>query len=97
MVNRERRSARAQVLCVTLAARPLPFCLQWRLFIMKRTIMAAMVLSLAAGSLAFADPPHDHDRDHHEDRHQMVEHHSMRDEHEHRGFMMSGRYVRPHG
>jgi Ni/Co efflux regulator RcnB len=65
---------------------------------MKRTIMAAMVLSLAAGSLAFADPPQDHDRDHHEDRHQKVEHHQMRhDEHEHGRFMMSDRYVRPHG
>ena len=64
---------------------------------MKRTIMAAMVLSLAAGSLAFADPPQDHDRDHHDDRHQMAEHHAMRDEHAHAKFVMSGRYVRPHG
>ena len=48
---------------------------------MKRTIMAAMVLSLAVGSLALADPPQDHDRDHHEDRHHMVGHHEMRDEH----------------
>ena len=64
---------------------------------MKRTIMAAMVLSLAAGSLAFADPPRDHDRGHHDDRHQMAEHHAMRDEHAHGKFMMSDRYVRPHG
>jgi Ni/Co efflux regulator RcnB len=63
---------------------------------MKRTIMAAMVLSLAAGSLAFADPPYDHDRGHHEDRHHMVEHHAMHEEHEH-GRFMTGRYVRPHG
>ena len=60
---------------------------------MKRTIMAAMVLSLAAGSLAFADPPQDHDRGH-GDRHQMQEHHAER---AHGKFMMSGRYVRPHG
>ena len=31
---------------------------------MKRTIMAAMVLSLAVGSLALADPPDGHDRGH---------------------------------
>ncbi|HEX5458478.1 MAG TPA: RcnB family protein [Steroidobacteraceae bacterium] len=60
---------------------------------MKRTIMAAMVLSLAAGSLALADPPHDHDRGHHGDRHHMVEH----DHHAHARFVMSDRYVRPHG
>jgi Ni/Co efflux regulator RcnB len=60
---------------------------------MKRTIMAAMVLSLAAGSLALADPPRDHDRGHHEERHHMVEH----DHHAPARFMMSGRYVRPHG
>jgi Ni/Co efflux regulator RcnB len=63
---------------------------------MKRTIIAAMVLSLAAGSLALADPPqgyHDHD--------QQDQHH---DRGEHRGPVMhghvvfnSGRYVRPHG
>lgn len=72
---------------------------------MKRTILAAMVLSLAVGSLALADPPqgdehdhgqwqdqhhdHDHDRDH--DRY---EHH---DRGEHRGHWDSGRYERPHG
>ena len=65
---------------------------------MKRTIMAAMVLSLAAGSLAFADPPQDHDRGHHEGRHEMAEHHAMRDEHEHEhARFMRDRYVRPHG
>jgi Ni/Co efflux regulator RcnB len=58
--------------------------------------MAAMVLSLAAGSLAFADPPHDHDQDHHDDRHQMTGHHAMHDEHAH-GRFMTGHYVRPHG
>lgn len=67
---------------------------------MKRTFIAAMVLSLAAGSLALADPPqgyHDHDRQ--DQRHD--EHH---DRGEHRGPEMhghvafnSGRYMRPHG
>lgn len=69
---------------------------------MKRTIMAAMVLSLAVGSLALADPPqgydqghdqsrdhrHDADRDHHDRDDHRDEH---RDEHhdrgEHRGEM----------
>jgi Ni/Co efflux regulator RcnB len=64
---------------------------------MKRTIMAAMVLSLAAGSLAFADPPRDHDRGHHEDRHEMADQHAMHDEHAHGRFMMERHYVRPHG
>lgn len=79
---------------------------------MKRTIMAAMVLSLAVGSLALADPPQDshHDRDQRQDQHHD-EHHDRgrqdRYEHhdrgEHRGEMReharfdSGRYVRPHG
>src|SRR5487761_114755 len=76
---------------------------------MKRTIMAAMVLSLAVGSLALADPPqggdhdhgqwqdqhHDHDRDHDRD-HERSAHH---DRGEHRGHadFDSGRYERPHG
>jgi Ni/Co efflux regulator RcnB len=60
---------------------------------MKRTIMAAMLLSLAAGSVALADPPQDHDRDHHDNRHQMVAH----DHHAPARFTMSARYVRPHG
>lgn len=70
---------------------------------MKRTIIAAMVLSLAAGSVALADPPrgyHDHDRDQRQDR-RHDEHH---DRGEHRGHEMrehmvfnSGRYERPHG
>lgn len=78
---------------------------------MKRTIMAAMVLSLAVGSLALADPPqgHGHDQGHwqdqrHGDHHDRDEHH---EEHGHhygnRGPMRryedfdSGRYQRPHG
>lgn len=75
---------------------------------MKRTIIAALVLSLAAGSLALADPPqgyhdHDHDRDHDRDR-QDQRHDEHHDRGEHRGREMhgyvvfdSGRYVRPHG
>lgn len=63
---------------------------------MKKTIMAAMVLSLAAGSLALADPPQDHDQDHHDDRHQMVEHGSMHHSHASVRFT-TGHYVRPHG
>jgi Ni/Co efflux regulator RcnB len=68
---------------------------------MKRTIMAAMVLSLLTGSLALADPPqgydHDHDRyDHDHDRHDQRhdEHHDYGRAHE---YFNSGRYVRPHG
>ena len=59
------------------------------------TIMAAMALSLLAGSLAFADPPgdHDHDGDHHEWRHDDHDHdrghrewrHDDHDRGEHRG------------
>jgi Ni/Co efflux regulator RcnB len=56
--------------------------------------MAAMVLSLAAGSVAFADPPQDHDRDHHDNQHQMAAHHAMHDTH---ARFMTGHYVRPHG
>lgn len=78
---------------------------------MKRTIIAAMVLSLAAGSVALADPPHgyhDHDRDQRQDRrhdeHQDWRHDEHHDRGEHRGPEMrrhmvfnSGRYMRPHG
>jgi Ni/Co efflux regulator RcnB len=50
---------------------------------MKRTIMAALVLSLAVGSLALADPPQrgdDHDHGHwHDQRHD--EHHDREDRH----------------
>ena len=58
---------------------------------MKRTIIGAMVLSLAVGSLALADPPqYDQHRDEHhhmdEHRHRPMEHHYM-----------TGRYVHPHG
>jgi len=78
---------------------------------MKRTIVAAMVLSLAVGSLALADPPqgHGHDRGHwqdqrHAEHHDRDEHH---DEHGHHygnrgpmhwhGDFNAGRYQRPHG
>ena len=76
---------------------------------MKRTVMAAMVLSLLTGSaVALADPPQGYD--HHHDR-QDQRHDERRDEHhdrgEHRGEMRreheehehwdSGRYDRPHG
>lgn len=63
---------------------------------MKRTIMAAMVLSLAVGTLALADPPQSHDQDRHDEHHHVDEHHAMRHEHEHSRFM-TGRYMRPHG
>jgi Ni/Co efflux regulator RcnB len=84
-----------------------------REFTMKRTVLAAMVLSLLTGSVALADPPqgydhHDHDQRHdrrHEEHHDRRE--DRRDEHrrdEDRGRPMraheyfdSGRYVRPHG
>jgi Ni/Co efflux regulator RcnB len=56
---------------------------------MKRMIMGAMVLSLAVGSLALADPPQGYDEHHH-----MDEHHHPMDHHARWG---SGRYVRPHG
>lgn len=61
---------------------------------MKRTIIAAMLLSLAAGSAAFADPPQGYDQDHHQDRHHMVAHRPMHHAH---ARLMTGRYVRPHG
>lgn len=67
---------------------------------MKRTIIGAMVLSLAVGSLALADPPQGYDKDHrdqrHEEHHRMVEHHHEMVRHEH-GRFATGRYVRPHG
>ena len=58
---------------------------------MKRTIIAAMVLSLAAGSLALADPPQDH---HHDQQHREAQHHQPV---RHAARFNSGRYVRPHG
>ena len=42
---------------------------------MKRMIMGAMVLSLAVGSLALADPPQGYDQEHHDEHHHVVEHH----------------------
>ena len=59
---------------------------------MKRTIMAAMVLSLAAGSWAFADPPQDshHDRNQRQEQRQSGhhdEHSQSRDQH--RGYPQS--------
>lgn len=64
---------------------------------MKRTVMAAMVASLLAGSVALADPPQDYHHDqhdqHHEDHHGDMHHEDMhRDAH-----FNSGRYARPHG
>lgn len=61
---------------------------------MKRTIMGAMVLSLAVGSLALADPPQDYDQ-HHEEHHQAVEHHPVA--HRAPARFVTGRYVRPRG
>lgn len=60
---------------------------------MKRTIIGAMLLSLAVGSLALADPPRGYDHEHHDEHHHMLDHHH----HAPARFMMSGRYVRPHG
>lgn len=60
---------------------------------MKRTIIGAMLLSLAVGSLALADPPQGYDHEHHDEHHHVVEHHR----HAPARFMMAGRYVRPHG
>lgn len=57
---------------------------------MKRTIMGAMVLSLAVGSLALADPPQGYDQGHHDEHHRTVAHHVH-------GRFGTGRYVRPHG
>ena len=70
---------------------------------MKRTILAAMVLSLAAGSVALADPPQGYDQKqheehheaHHQDRHHVMQHRRL----VHRApvrFNSRG-YVRPHG
>jgi Ni/Co efflux regulator RcnB len=72
---------------------------------MKRTVMAAMVLSLLTGSaVALADPPqgydHDHDRQdqRHDEHHDRGEHRGeMRHQHEEHGHWNSGRYERPHG
>ena len=62
---------------------------------MKRMIMGAMVLSLAVGSLALADPPQGYDQDHH-DQHHVVQHHRAVVHHAPARFA-TGRYVRPHG
>jgi Ni/Co efflux regulator RcnB len=77
---------------------------------MKRTVVAAMVLSLMTGAAALADPPQadHHDRDQRQDQRQDQrhdEHHDRREERrpEMRGGEMhghdfdSGRYRRPHG
>lgn len=73
---------------------------------MKRTILAAMVMSLAVGSVALADPPQGYDHDHGRQDQRHDEHHDRdqhRDEHhdrgEHRGHVDfdAGRYERPHG
>lgn len=78
---------------------------------MKRTVMAAMVLSLLTGSaVALADPPQGYDHDHDQSQDQRHDEHrdEHRDEHhdrgEHRGQVRheheefdSGRYNRPHG
>lgn len=60
---------------------------------MKRTVITAMVLSLAAGSLALAAPQYD--QEHHEDHHHAVEHHAP--VHHAPARFTTGRYVRPHG
>ena len=56
---------------------------------MKRIVITTMLLSLAVGSLALADPPQ-YDQDHHQD-HRAVEHHRAP------ARFATGRYVRPHG
>lgn len=63
---------------------------------MKRTILAAMVMSLAVGSVALADPPQGYDHDHGRQDQRHDEHH---DRGEHRGHVDfdAGRYERPHG
>lgn len=63
---------------------------------MKRMIMGAMVLSLAVGSLALADPPQGYDQQHHDEHHHMVDHHRPVMHHAPARFV-TGRYVRPHG
>lgn len=69
---------------------------------MKRTIMAAMVLSLAVGSLALADPPQGHDRDHGHWQDQRHGGHHDRDDHrdvhydEHHGYYEHGGPTREH-
>jgi Ni/Co efflux regulator RcnB len=68
---------------------------------MKRTVITAMVLSLAVGSLALADPPQGQWQDQHHDQHHDQGEHRGRDEHRApvRAHMVfnSGRYERPHG
>ena len=56
---------------------------------MKRTILGAMLLSLAVGSLALADPPQGYDQ-HHDEHHHPIAHHAP-------ARFTTGRYVRPHG
>jgi Ni/Co efflux regulator RcnB len=63
---------------------------------MKRTIMGAMVLSLAVGSLALADPPQGYDQEQHPQRHHVVQHHRPV-VHRAPARFVTGRYVRPHG
>jgi Ni/Co efflux regulator RcnB len=73
---------------------------------MKRTIIAAVVLSLMSGAVALADPPQEdhHDRDQRQDQ-RHYEHHDRREDRrpEMRGDRRgderfdSGRYRRPHG
>jgi Ni/Co efflux regulator RcnB len=58
-------------------------------------IMGAMVLSLAVGSLALADPPQGYDHEHHDEHHRVDEHH--RDMHHEHARFATGRYMRPHG
>lgn len=62
---------------------------------MKRAIISAMVLSLAAGSLALADPPQDSQHDRHDQQHHQLQHHQPM--HRTAARFNSGRYVRPHG
>jgi Ni/Co efflux regulator RcnB len=69
---------------------------------MKRTVMAAMVASLLAGSVALADPPQDYHHDqhdqHHEDHHADMHHGDMHHGDMHRGaHFNTGHYARPHG
>jgi Ni/Co efflux regulator RcnB len=68
---------------------------------MKRTVIAAMVASLLAGSLALADPPeYHHDRGH--DQGHDWHHDDHRGDHRHADMhrdwhFNGGRYERPHG
>lgn len=71
---------------------------------MKRTVMAAMVASLLAGSLALADPPEYHHDRGHDQGHDWHRGHDWHHD-DHRGDMHrdrdhrfdAGRYERPHG